>query len=91
MVGFPNETPQEFEKTLTFIEENLKYIYDITISNFTLMANTPIFHSKLLKPIPLGPQYLNAFTYQTNDGVTHEIRRERFLKIHDYKLLLKSR
>lgn len=90
MVGFPGETSQEFQKTTKFIELNISHIHNIVVSVFTLMSGVPIFHSELLKPIQLGPKSINAYTYQTTDGVTHKDRKARFLKIHKYKALLKQ-
>ena len=83
LIGFPNETDEDFQKTLDFLETNSLYIYDILASVFTLMPKSPIFSMNLLTPIQLEPFILNAYTYQTTDGVTHEIRTNRFLQIHD--------
>ena len=84
MVGYPGETEQDFQKTLEFIKANHVNIHNITISVFNLLMGTPIFQSDLVIPIQ-GPKILNAFTYQTRDGVKHEERKARFLKIHELK------
>jgi radical SAM superfamily enzyme YgiQ (UPF0313 family) len=81
MVGFPGETSEEFLKSLNFIDENRKYISDILTSVFTLMPGTPIMTSSDLQPIQIGPKYLNAFTYHSNDGITHADRKNRFLQL----------
>lgn len=81
MVGFPGETSDEFLKSLSFIDENRKYISDILTSVFTLMPGTPMMTASDLDPIQIGPKYLNAFTYHTNDGITHADRKNRFLQL----------
>jgi len=82
MVGYPGESTVEFQKTFDFLDKNCEYIDNIMTSVFTLMAGTPIVNSNDLIPIPLGPKHLNAFTYQTKDGITHADRKDRFLKMH---------
>lgn len=89
MVGFPGETTADFQKTLDFIEAH-QIINDLTASVFTLMAGTPTMNSPLLKPNQLGPKTLNAFTYQTTDGVTHEDRKTRFLTLQKFWNRLKN-
>ncbi|MFX1297321.1 MAG: B12-binding domain-containing radical SAM protein [Promethearchaeota archaeon] len=86
MVGFPSETSKDFQKTLDFIETNNAYIYDFLVSVFTLMTGTPIVKSNLLTPIPLGSKFLNAFTYQTKDGINHEDRKARFLALQEQRI-----
>lgn len=81
MVGFPGETPAEFQKTLHFIDENRAYISNILTSVFTLMPGTPIMTSPDLHPIQLGPKPLNAFTYHSIDEITHTDRKDRFLQL----------
>ncbi|NVM04414.1 MAG: radical SAM protein [Candidatus Helarchaeota archaeon] len=81
MVGFPNETEEDFEKTINFLKINVKYIENIIVSAFTLMKSSPIFNSNLIKPIALSPPELNAWTYETFDGVSHKDRMKRFLLI----------
>ncbi|MFX1453630.1 MAG: radical SAM protein, partial [Promethearchaeota archaeon] len=81
MIGFPNETEKDFDETINFIKVNAKYIENIVVSVFTLMKSSPIFDSNLVKPIALNPLELNAWTYETFDGVTHKDRMRRFLFI----------
>ncbi len=85
IVGFPGETQNDFQQTIDFIAAHNKYINDIVVSVFTLMPNTAMFNSKLLNPIQLGPNILNAFTYQTTDGITHKERKKRFLILQQLK------
>jgi radical SAM superfamily enzyme YgiQ (UPF0313 family) len=85
MLGFPGETSEEFQKTIDFVIHKKAYIENILVSVFNLMPDTPIFSTNLLTPIPLGPKILNAYTYQTSDGVTHADRRQRFLQLHALK------
>lgn len=90
LVGYPGESPHDFQKTLNFLETGSSFIDNILISVFTLLGGAPIHRSSLLEPIPLNPTILNAYTYRTFDGVTHSDRRERFLKLHEYKNLFLS-
>ncbi|MHA1379377.1 MAG: B12-binding domain-containing radical SAM protein [Candidatus Helarchaeota archaeon] len=84
MIGFPNEKQQDFEKTIEFLNKHSTYIKNIVVSVFSLMKNSPIFKSDLVKPIALGPQELNAWTYKTFDGVSHRDRMNRFLFIKNF-------
>jgi radical SAM superfamily enzyme YgiQ (UPF0313 family) len=81
MTGFPNENEDDFEKTINFLKENVEYIENIIVSVFSLMKSSPIFNSNLIKPIALNPPELNAWTYETFDGVTHKDRMKRLLFI----------
>ncbi|MHA1130554.1 MAG: B12-binding domain-containing radical SAM protein [Candidatus Helarchaeota archaeon] len=82
IVGFPGETATEFQKSLEFIDQNRSYINKVLVSVFNLMPGTRIFNSNLLIPIQLGPKILNAFTYETKDGISHDDRRHRFFQLH---------
>ncbi|MHA1752108.1 MAG: B12-binding domain-containing radical SAM protein [Candidatus Helarchaeota archaeon] len=84
IIGFPGELDIDFESTINFLDDNRNYIDDIIISVFTLMNNSPIFNSKSVIPIRLGPKILNCFTYKTQDGITHKKRAERYLKIKEF-------
>lgn len=84
MLGFPNETEDDFQKTIYFLRENAEFIENIVVSVFTLMKGSPIFNSNLLKPISLGPKELNAWTYETFDGILHKERMKRFLYIKNF-------
>ncbi len=81
MTGFPNENEDDFEKTINFLKENVEYIENIIVSVFSLMKSSPIFNFNLIKPIALGPPELNAWTYETFDGVSHKDRMKRLLFI----------
>ncbi|MHA1263747.1 MAG: B12-binding domain-containing radical SAM protein [Candidatus Helarchaeota archaeon] len=85
LVGFPGETDTDFQATVKFITRGSSNIDNIYSSIFSLMVNTPIFYSKLLIPQQLPPKILNIFTYHTTDGVTHEIRKARFLTLQRIK------
>lgn len=84
MVGFPGERDSDITLTEGFLENNKDYINDIYLSVFTLMNKSPIFYSNLLKPIQLGPKILNCYDYESTDGITHEIRSERFIKLKTF-------
>jgi radical SAM superfamily enzyme YgiQ (UPF0313 family) len=84
MVGFPGETSVNFQETVDFINQN-HYITNFMTSVFSLMPGTPILNSNLLTPIQIGPKALNTFTYQTQDGVTHEERKNRFMSLQKLK------
>ncbi|MBD3228044.1 MAG: radical SAM protein [Candidatus Lokiarchaeota archaeon] len=81
IVGYPAETDDDFNKTLTFLRENYQFINDISINIFTLMNNSPIFYSDEITKTPLPPSILNCYTYRTKDKISHDIRASRFLKI----------
>ncbi len=83
MIGFPDEKKEDFEKTIEFLNQNNNYIDNIIVSVFSLMKSSPMFSSSLINPIPLGLAELNAWTYETFDGVSHEDRLKRFLTIKE--------
>jgi len=81
IVGFPGETNDDFEKTRAFLMNNQEFIKGSIISIYTLLNGSEMFNNGLIKPIQLQPKILNAFTYESKDGITHEIRKERYLNL----------
>jgi radical SAM superfamily enzyme YgiQ (UPF0313 family) len=92
MVGFPGEAEKEFKKTYDFIKRNAKYIDTIkSINTLHLIAGTDVYDNYEeynLKPLPeINWHYL----WETYDGNTYEIRKDRAQRLLDlaYDLRLK--
>ena len=81
IVGFPGETNDDFEQTRDFLARNQTLIEDSIISIFTLLNGSEMFNNELIKPIQLQPSILNAFTYESLDGVTNDERKHRYLNL----------
>ena len=85
IVGFPGEMEEDFLKTKKFLKNSLPFIEGSIISVFTLLNGSQMSDHPILKPIKLPPDVLNAFTYDTMDTITHEVRKKRFLALKSIK------
>ncbi len=86
IVGFPGETNQDFEETRNFLMNNKNLIEDSMISIYSLLNGSEMFNNELIKPIQLDPLILNAFTYESLDGITHDVRKQRYLNLKRFFL-----
>ena len=86
IVGFPGETNDDFLKTKEFLVNNKQLFEDSLISVFSLLNGSEMTNNELIKPIQLEPSILNAFTYESLDGITHEVRKQRYLKLKELNL-----
>jgi len=82
MIGFPEEGEEEFQETVEFIKRNRPYINTIkSINTLHLIAGTDIYENITnynLKPLPDKNWY---YLWQTNNGNTYQIRKERGKRI----------
>ncbi|NHI91811.1 MAG: radical SAM protein [Candidatus Lokiarchaeota archaeon] len=85
IVGYPGENEKEYQKTKNMLLNYTPYIKDSIISVYTLLNGSEMFTNKMLKPIKLSPDLLNAFTYESLDGITHDVRKKRFLELKNIK------
>jgi len=91
IVGFPFEYDDDFQKNLEFLLQYRDFIDDIYVSVFTFMNEAPISNSDFIKIKRLGPDILNCFIYESNDGITNEIRKNRYIKMRKYWEYIKNK
>jgi len=90
MVGFPGETLEDFSQTLEFLQTHDREIQDFLVSVFTLQKGSAMFNNPLVQYISIEPPELNAWIYRTQDGTSHEDRKQRFQRLKKMQFFKKK-
>lgn len=84
LIGFPGETEKGYRETRNFIKINVNYIDTIkSINTLHLIAGTDIYENPKqynLKPLPERNWH---YLWETYDGNTYEIRKQRAERLLD--------
>jgi radical SAM superfamily enzyme YgiQ (UPF0313 family) len=81
VIGFPNETEDDFLQTVNFIKRNKNYIYSIAIPSECSIGNNTYLHTH---PEEFNVDLAVGGEWRTRDGLnTHELRQKR-MQIFNY-------
>jgi len=92
MIGFPGEGEREFKETIKFIKNNVSYIDTIkSINTLHLIAGTDVYENYKKYNLKALPERNWHYLWETYDGNTYKIRKERAQRLLDlaYDLRLK--
>jgi anaerobic magnesium-protoporphyrin IX monomethyl ester cyclase len=82
VIGFPNETEQDFVQTMNFIERNRKYINLIAFPSECYIGNNSYLHTH---PAEFSVDLSKRQGWESKDGLnTHEERQRRINIFNDF-------